>query len=170
MLLSMFPLAAFSAVCFSATDIVSNAEITGDQKTVNEILLVFQDAEKNLEKKQLSGIMGLYAKAYKNRGITKETLEPIWQDIFSRYNQLSSRHLFSKITVNADKGTAAVVCTGGLFGRSVLKQGAQQTPVNIDFWFEATHYLVMEKGGWKIIGHDPAAGGDGFGSAIHLLF
>jgi hypothetical protein len=43
--------------------------------------------------------------------------------------------------------------------------------MHIDVWFEANHYLVLEEGVWKIIGHDPSGGAeDLFGASIHLLF
>jgi len=165
--LSLIPLLFVAGTAFSATDIASNAEIVADEKSLNGILITFQEAEKSLQKEHLPGIMRIYSGNYENRGINKPTLKAIWQDIFARYDRLSSRHLFSKIIVDKEKGTAQVTCTGALFGASILnKEGA----LSIDHWFEAVHYLTWEKGGWKIIGHDPAGGASGFGSAIHLLF
>lgn len=165
--LSLLPLLFFAGTAFSATDITSNAKIVADKKSLNGILITFQEAEKNLKKERLPGIMALYSGRYENRGINKTTLKALWQDIFTRYDQLSSRHLFSKIIVDQKKGTAQVTCTGALFGTSILQKTGS---LSIDHWFEAIHYLVLEKGQWKIIGHDPAAGSSSFGSAIHLLF
>ncbi len=43
-------------------------------------------------------------------------------------------------------------------------------PVSIDIWFDTIHYMILEDGEWKIIGHDPERGEeDPFGAAIHLL-
>jgi hypothetical protein len=153
------------------TDIMKGAEVRADPKTVEAILATFDRAEEALQKKSLSGMMAIYSKNYRNRGLGREDTSRIWKDIFSRYDRLSSRHLFSKVIVDREKKTARVTCTGALFGAPVIRREGAAKPVQVDFWFEAVHYLVLEDGSWKIIGHDPAAGGESvFESAIHLLF
>jgi len=153
------------------TDIMKGAEVRADPETMKAILSIFDRAEEALRTKSLSGIMAVYSKAYQNRGLRKEDTSRIWEDIFARYERLSSRHVFSSMIVDREKGTARVTCTGALFGVSVLKREGNTEPVQIDFWFEAVHHLVLEDGVWKIIGHDPVEGGEHpFGSAIHLLF
>ena len=160
------------------TDIMEGAEVQADPEAVKAIVATFDRAEEALRTESLSGIMFIYSKAYRNRGLRKEDTSRIWEDLFARYNQLSSWHLFSKIVVDREKATARVICTGGLFGVSVLEKEGKPSPtalsaepMHIDVWFEAIHYLVLEDGAWRIIGHDPAGGEkEPFGASIHLLF
>jgi hypothetical protein len=169
-----------SSGALAVTDITQDAEVKADPDTVKAIRATFDRAEEALRTKNLSGIMAIYSKAYRNRGLRKEDTARIWQDIFARYDQLSSRHVFSKIVIEKKElrpATARVTCTGALYGVSVLRKGTPsptasgEKPIHIDVWFEATHYLVLEDGTWKIIGHDPSAGeSDPFAAAIHLLF
>jgi hypothetical protein len=150
-------------------DILKGAEVRADPKSVSAILATFDRAEEALQAKSITGMTAVYSKNYQNRGLRKEDTSRVWGDIFSRYDRLSSRHLFSRVVVDKEKGTAHVTCTGALFGKSSLSR--EGSPVQIDVWFEAVHHLVFEDGGWKIVGHDPAAGEEGlFGSALHLLF
>ncbi|HET6369955.1 MAG TPA: hypothetical protein VFG95_02090 [Nitrospiria bacterium] len=153
------------------TDIMRGAEIQGDPKAVKAILATFDRAEEALQKKNLSEMMSIYSKNYRNRGLGREDTSRIWKDIFSRYDRLSSRHLFSKVIVDEKKKVAQLTCTGALFGVPVMRREGAAKPVQVDYWFEAVHHLVLEDGRWKIIGHDPAGGEEGlFESAIHLLF
>jgi len=164
----------------AVTDITQDAEVKADPETVKAIRNVFDRAEEALRTKNLSGIMAIYSKDYQNRGLRKVDTAHIWQDIFDRYDDLSSRHVFSKIVVDQRKTgppTAQVICTGVLYGVSILRKGKPaptalvEKPVYLDAWFEATHYLVLEDGRWKIIGHDPSTAEDHpFASALHLLF
>lgn len=157
-----------AGISSAATDILSGAVIQADPESVKAIIATFNRAEEALRTENLTAIMAIYSKDYQNRGLRNSETARIWQDLFARYDQLSSRHTFSKIVVDREKGTAQVVCTGALFGTSVFKKGE---PVRIDYWFEAVHHLVFEGGVWKIVGHDPGAGEEGsLGSAIHLLF
>ncbi|MBI3609996.1 MAG: hypothetical protein HY204_04730 [Nitrospirae bacterium] len=166
----------FGGPAVAVTDIMEGAEVQADPEALKAVLAAFNRAEEALRTKNLSGITAVYSKNYQNRGLRKEETSRIWKDIFTRYDRLSSRHLFTKIVVDREKGTARVTCTGALFGVSILKQGrpsptATEEPTHIDVWFEADHHLVLEDGDWKIIGHDPARGADDpFGAAIHLLF
>ena len=163
----------------AVTDILEGAEVQADPETLKAILATFNRTEEALRTESLSGIMAVYSKDYRNRGLRNEDTSRIWEDIFSRYDQLSSRHVFSRIVVDREKGTAQVTCTGAIFGVSILRRDRKMPspasltaePVQIDIWLEAIHYLIFEEGAWKIIGHDP--GGeryDSFGSGIHLLF
>ena len=156
----------------AATDVLPGAAVQADSESVKAILATFDHAEEALRTENLPAMMAIYSKAYQNRGLRKEETSRIWQDIFTRYDHLSSRHVFSKVVVDRDKKTAHVTCTGALFGTSVFKKGERAEPVRIDFWFEAVHHLVFEDGAWKIVGHDPGGGAEEspFGSAVHLLF
>lgn len=164
------------------TDIMEDAEVQADPEAVKAILATFGRAEEALRTENLTGIMAIYSQAYRNRGLRKDDTSRIWADLFARYDQLSSRHVFSKIVVSREKGTAGVTCTGALFGVSALEEegkpspaalsaSGEAEPMHIDVWFEATHYLVLEEGAWRIIGHDPVGKEkEPFGAAIHLLF
>jgi hypothetical protein len=163
----------------AVTDITQDAEVKADPETVKAIRGTFDRAEEALHTKSLSGLMAIYSKDYQNRGLRKTDTALIWQDIFARYDQLSSRHVFSKIVVQkngSEPPSAQVTCTGVLFGVSVLKKGkpapaAAEKPFYLDAWFETTHYLVLENGDWKIIGHDPSMAEEHpFAAALHLLF
>jgi hypothetical protein len=164
----------------AVTDITLDAEIKANPETIKAIRATFDRAEEALRTKSLSGIMAIYSKDYQNRGLRKVDTSLIWQDIFDRYDQLSSRHVFSKITVRKEKGepaSAEVVCTGVLYGVSVLKKGkpapaaSSEKLLYLDAWFETTHYLILENGDWKIIGHDPSKAEEHpFAAALHLLF
>jgi hypothetical protein len=152
-------------------DIPKKAEVRADQDVVDAIVDTFDQAEEALEAENLFVIMSVYSDSYQNRGLRKGETSRIWQDIFNRYDRLSSRHIFSRIIVDPNGKTAKVTCTGGLFGVSIFKGGAGPEAVQIDSWFEAIHYLALEEGAWRIIGHDPSEKErDLFGSAIHLLF
>lgn len=167
-LVSIFFAAGISA---ASTEVLSGAAVQADPESAKTIVAAFDRAEEALRAESLPAMMAVYSKAYQNRGLRKEETSRIWQDLFTRYDQLFSRHVFSKIVVDREKKTAHVTCTGALFGNSVFKKGEKPESVRIDFWFEAVHHLVFEDGAWKIIGHDPGGGEEGlFGSAIHLLF
>ncbi len=156
---------------FALTEISKSAEVRADPESVEAILDTFDQAEGALEEEGLSGIMALYSDQYQNRGLRKESTSLIWQDLFNRYDRLSSRHFFSRIVVDPTGRKATVTCTGALLGTPVFRKGAVSEPVQIDTWFEAKHHLVLEEGEWRIIGHDPSEKErDLFGPAIHLLF
>ena len=169
-----------SSAALAVTDLTQNAEVKADPETVKAIRAAFDRAEEALRTKNLSGIMAIYSKDYQNRGLRKVDTTQIWRDIFSRYDQLSSRHVFSKIVVEQNKlgqPTVQVICTGALFGLPVLKKGKPfpaapaEKPALLDAWAETTHYLVFEDGKWKINGHDPSsAENHPFAAALHLLF
>ena len=168
----------------AVTEIIKGADVRADPKTVKAILATFDRMEEALRTENLSGMMVLYSESYRHRGLRKEDTARIWENIFDRYNRLSSRHAFSRIVVEKQtirklfrEPRAIAACTGALFGVSALKEGkppsmaATTEPTHLDVWFETNHYLVLEDGVWKIIGHDPAAGEeDSLGAAIHLLF
>lgn len=153
---------------FAATEIAKQAEIRSKPETVDAIRAVFNRAEAALKTEDVSAIMMIYSDKYQNRGLRKEDTARIWADILNRYDRLSSHHLFSRIIVDPEGKKATVTCTGAIRGDSALIQSGA---VQIDTWFEANHYLVLEEGVWRMIGHDPFAKAENlFGAAIHLLF
>jgi hypothetical protein len=168
-----------SSRAFAVTDITPDAEVKANPETVKAVRAAFDRAEEALRTKSLSGIMAIYSKDYQNRGLRKVDTVHIWEDIFARYDQLSSRHVFSKIVVEQKNGqpAAQVICTGVLYGVSILKSrkpaptASIEKPLLLDAWFESTHHLIFEDGVWKINGHDPSAVEEHpFAAALHLLF
>jgi hypothetical protein len=166
----------FETNAHALTSIIEGADVQADAKTVKAIVAAFDQAENALQAEDLLKLMDFYSKDYNNRGLHKQDTGQIWQDLFGRYDHMSSRHLFSKIVVDENGKTAHVTCTGALFGVSKFQKKpgpvpmAETQPVIVDSWFEAIHHLVKENGAWKLIGHDPAKGQESFGAAIHLLF
>ena len=59
----------------SGTYISHSASIQADQKTAEEILSTFKQAEEGLQRRDLDAIMALYADNYKHHGFTKDTAE-----------------------------------------------------------------------------------------------
>src|SRR5947208_233271 len=115
-----------SSRALGVTDITQDAEIKADPETVKAVRAAFDRAEEALRTKNLSGIMAIYSKEDQNRGLRKVDTAQIWKDIFARYDQLSSRHAFSKIVVEQKKEgrpTAQVICTGTLYGVPIFKKG-----------------------------------------------
>ncbi len=172
LLLSVLLAGLLNDRALASTDILPNAEIQADPETVQSILLTFDRAEKALRSRNLPEIMAIYSEDYQNQGLRKKETERIWQDLFSRYRTLFSKHLFSKIVVHHDRKRADVTCTGELHFRSgTLKPGGGTEPLRIQYWFEAVHHLVWEEGTWKIYGHDPGpTESNPLGSTVHLLF
>ena len=166
------------------TEVMAGAEVLGDPGAVKAVLATFDRAEEALRTESLSGIMALYSNAYRYRGMGREDVSRAWEEIFARYDGLTSKHVFSKIAVGPRAFrkapmTARVGCHGILFGipapskeRKSSAEASMTKPAPIDTWFGATHYLVLEGGRWKISGHDHPAGKeqDPIGVALHLLF
>ncbi len=173
------PLILFPGVRADAvTHILKGANVEASPEAVQAIVEAFDQAEEALHTEKLEAIMVFYSEDYRNWGLRKIDTAQIWKDIFERYDQLTSRHVFSQIVVNTEKSIAQVTCTGALFGAPLLGRKGRPFPTGlteqqmmIDSWFEAVHYLVREDQSWKIIGHDPAGGEKGpLGASIHLLF
>lgn len=134
-----------------ATMIAASATIQADQRTVDELMLTYHQADEALRRQDLDGLMNIYSKNYNYHGIDKIELRNIWQDLFRQYRDFSSTHMFSSITVNTTKKppTADITCTGSLWALSKLTARR----VNIDSWFGDVHHLVHEDGAWRITGH-----------------
>lgn len=75
------------------------AEIKGSDKDVSEILAAFNRAEDALHARDLDGLMALYSEQYRYHGFSKSDLRKIWEEMFTRYDNLASTHMFSRIHV-----------------------------------------------------------------------
>jgi hypothetical protein len=135
----------------SGTYIAHSANIQAEEKTVNQIMSSFKQAEEALRRGDLDGVMDLYAEFYKYHGFTKVTLQSVWRDLLQNHHDFSTTHVFSMIKVEADRipPTAQITCTGSLW--AISNQTGQR--VNIDSWFGEVHYMVYENGRWRIRGH-----------------
>lgn len=134
------------------TKMSKQTEVQANQKDVSAILAAFDKAEKALKAQDLDDLMALYSKDYNYHGLTKNNLQDLWKDLFSKYRRLASHHIFSKIivTVEGKAPKASITCTGGLWA-TAESTGER---IIIDSWFEEMHRLVYEDGTWRILGHD----------------
>jgi hypothetical protein len=135
----------------SGTYISQSATIQADQKTVDEILTAFKQAEAAIQHRDLDALMALYAESYKHRGFTKDSLRTEWKHLFDDYHDFSSTHVLTRIAGESEKSppTAQITCTGSLW--AISNETNQR--VNIDSWFGEVHYLVYLDGAWRMRGH-----------------
>lgn len=151
------------------TQILAGTTPEADEKTVAEIMAVFDRAEKAIENRDLDGLMALYSKSYNYHGLRKGDIRKIWADLFERYHKIESIHLFTRIVkAGAGSGTTVeVTCTGNLWAIS----DTTKLRVPLDSWYGETHYLAQEDGTWRIrgnVGESPMV--LPFGTAPHPLF
>jgi hypothetical protein len=151
------------------TQVLAGATPEADEKTVREILAVFDRAEKAIESRDLDGLMTLYSSNYNYHGLRKPDIRKIWSDLFEEYRKIESMHLFTRIMkVGGGSDTVVeVTCTGGLW--AVSKTSNLRVP--IDSWYGEVHYLTQEDGSWRIrgnVGDRPTV--LPFGTAPHPLF
>lgn len=151
------------------TQILAGTTPEADEKTVAEIMAVFDRAEKAIENRDLDGLMALYSKSYNYHGLRKSDIRKIWANLFEHYHKIESMHLFTRIVqVGSGSGaTVEVTCTGNLWAVS----DTTKLRVPLDSWYGEVHYLVQEDGTWRIrgnVGESPTV--LPFGTAPHPLF
>lgn len=134
----------------SGTHLSPGADIQGDEKNVQAILAIYQKAGEAVRRKDLDGLMALYAESYKHSGYTKDSVRAVWSDLFAHYHDFSETHIFSAIKVEAGKTlpVAHVTCTGSLW--AISDETGQR--VNIDSWYGEVHHLIFEHGAWHLAG------------------
>jgi hypothetical protein len=151
------------------TQILAGTTLEADEKTVAEIMAVFDRAEKASESRDVDGLMALYSKSYNYHGLRKSDVRKIWSDLFDQYDRIETVHLFTRI-MKVGSGSDAVVevtCTGGLWATSKISN----LRVPIDSWYGEVHFLAQEDGTWRIrgnVGDRPTV--LPFGTAPHPLF
>ena len=158
-----------SPATLAMTQILPEAEVEGDERSITELIGTFDRAQEAIRSRDLDGLMSLYAQNYQYHGMKKADVRKIWAGLFEHYDFISNVHIFSAIKVESvtDPPTAEITCTGSLWARS--EETKQRIP--IDSWHQEVHYLVREKNGWRIggnLGADPAI--PRFGTAPHPLF
>jgi ketosteroid isomerase-like protein len=152
---------------FAETRLLPGMQAEANDKTVKEILAVFERAEQAVKNHDLEGVMAVYSKRYNYHGLKKPDIRKIWTNLFDNYKEIESTHLFSRIVPAGAGDIIEVTCSGGV--RGVSKTGNLRVP--IDSWYDEIHYMTKEDGTWKIRGNL----GDAqtvlpFGTAPHPLF
>lgn len=150
--------------------LLPGAETEADEKTVEEILAVFDRADRAVRSRDLDGVMAVYSDRYNYHGLKKSDIRKIWKDLFDHYEDIDSTHLFSRIAPVVSVGpgkSVEITCSGSV--RAVSKISRLRVP--IDSWYGEVHHMVREGGAWKIRGNL----GDvqtvlPFGTAPHPLF
>ena len=149
------------------THLLPGTQAEADDKTVKEILAVFERADQAVKSRDIEGVMAVYSKQYNYHGLKKSDIRKVWMDLFDNYREIESTHLFSRIVSVGPGGSVEITCSGGV--RGISKTGNLRVP--IDSWYGEVHYMVREDGTWKIRGNL----GDTqtvlpFGTAPHPLF
>lgn len=151
----------------AGTVLVPGAQAESDEKTVTELLAVFDQAEQAVKKRDLEGVMALYSEKYNYHGLKKSDIRKIWKDLFDNYKDIESTHLFTRIVSVGPGGSVEITCSGSV--RAVSKISNLRVPV--DSWYGEVHYMIKEDGAWKIRGNlgdvQPVLP---FGTAPHPLF
>ena len=130
---------------------VTEAKVIRMDPTVQAVLAAFKQAERALQKQDLTSLMEFYASAYNYHGLHLAEVERIWREVFEHYRDLSSTHLFSEMRIipGVDGPRVELTCTGGMYGMDL--QSSER--ITLDSWFKEVHYLVHEKGGWRFLGN-----------------
>lgn len=157
--------ALFSGSVWADMQLPRPGKINADAKAVKDLGTFYEEIEKALRSKDIDKIMSFYAKDYLHHGITKKQLRFMWLEIFTKFEELYSVHVFSKIEVHGSD--AILICTGALFG--VENKGDDYQTV--DRWVIQPHWLTRVDGEWKIIGGATHQAERGKGKlALHPLF
>jgi hypothetical protein len=167
---ALFLPAGDRAPACAETRLLPGAESEADEKTVKELMAVFERADRAVRNRDLDGVMAVYSDRYNYHGLKKSDIRKIWKDLFDQYQDIDSTHLFSRIAPVVSVGpgqSVEITCSGSV--RAVSKISRLRVP--IDSWYGEVHYMVREDGTWRIRGNL----GDvqtvlPFGTAPHPLF
>ncbi len=125
----------------------SAKEIFGD-KIYNGTLDFFHKAESAIESEDLNALMALYSDSYKNGDHDKASIKKIWARIFKEFDDLSTMHNMRFVVVEPGGSTVIIQCSGLLMG---IPKGKSDR-ISVDTWTMNDHILILEPGGYKIIG------------------
>lgn len=155
------------APVFAETLLLPGTQAEANDKTVKEILAVFERADQAVKNRDIEGVMAVYSKQYNYHGLKKSDIRKVWMDLFDNYKEIESTHLFSRIVSVGPGDAVEITCSGGV--RAVSKISNLRVP--IDSWYGEVHYMVKEDGTWKIRGNlGDAQTVLSFGTAPHPLF
>ncbi|HSA77379.1 MAG TPA: hypothetical protein VLG72_00775 [Nitrospirota bacterium] len=132
-------------------EIAPGAVTEADQTVMKELVAAFDRAETAVQQADLDALMLFYAKGYNYHGLKQADVRRVWDEVFSHYRQIMSKHVFTelKLVKTGLVTKALVTCTGGLYG--IDKSTGK--PLAIDSWVSEVHSLVKEKDGWKFLGN-----------------
>lgn len=135
----------------AAVEIAQGAVAAADGTVMKELAGAFDRAEVALQHADLEALMQFYAKDYNYHGLKRVDVRRVWDEVFSHYEQIMSRHVFTELKVvrTGSVKKAYVTCAGGLYG---VEKGTGK-PVTIDSWAGEVHSLVKEQDGWKFLGN-----------------
>lgn len=129
----------------------TGADIQADDKTVREIEATFIRAEEAINKGDVDSLMELYSQDYHFGVLTNHDMKSIWEGFFRKYHRVETSHVFSGIAVKQGHPlTAVITCTGSIWGTS----DKADERVNVTSWLGNIHFLIYEKGAWRIRGQD----------------
>lgn len=135
----------------ATVDIVPGVEADSEQKILKELVAAFDRAESAVQKADLDVLMLFYANDYNYHGLKRRDVRRIWDEVFTHYDRVTSKHLFSQLrpVQTGEVNKVYVTCTGGLYGTD--KRTGK--PITIDSWAQEVHYLVQEDGTWRFLGN-----------------
>jgi ketosteroid isomerase-like protein len=135
----------------AAVEIAPGAVAETDPKVVKELLAAFDRAEVAVQRADLEALMLFYEKEYNYHGLTRTDVRRVWAEVFSHYEQITSKHVFTELKVvqSGSVKKAYATCTGRLYGTE--KESGK--PITIDSWVGEVHFLVKEQEAWKFLGN-----------------
>lgn len=135
----------------AAVEIAEGAVIAADETVMKELIGAFDRAEVALQHADLEALMRFYAKDYNYHGLKRADVRRVWDEVFSHYGEVMSKHVFTEFRVvrTGSVKKAYVTCAGGLYG----SEKGTGKPVTIDSWAGEVHSLVKERDGWKFLGN-----------------
>lgn len=142
---------AAAPVEITPVEIAPGAVSDADQVTVGDLMKAFDQAEAAVQQADLEARMPFYTKAYNYHALKVADVRRVWEEVFTHYRAISSRHVFTKFKLMQANGVmkADVTCTGGLYGTD----NESGKPIIIDSWVNEIHHLVREVGVWRFQGN-----------------
>lgn len=124
------------------------ASIEIDESEAQDINDFFHHAERAIQSENIDSLMALYSDKYTNsKNGDKHFAAEIWNKIFARFDDISSRHSMKLIDYDKAAGRAITECNGLLFGTPEGENGL----IIIDRWDNQSHILIKEEH-WKLLG------------------
>ena len=118
------------------------------EKTANEVISFFHNAEMAIQSRDIEALMALYSDGYRDGDHDKAAARKTWERIFKRFSELVTRHNMSLVTKSSDEDLVIMRCSGILLG---IPEGSEGS-IAIDNWNQQDHVLKKEDGQWKLIG------------------
>lgn len=124
------------------------ATVEIDESEAQEVNDFFHHAEHAIQTENIDSLMALYSDKYTNsENGDKSFAEDIWNKIFTRFDNVASRHSMRLIEYDEAESQAVTECSGLLFGTPEGGTGL----VVIDRWDNEHHILIKEEH-WKLLG------------------